>query len=314
METAASWAHARASAREARKRRAAARVVAPIRSAGRDPLSRRKVGWALSVAGAAAVLGAALLAHAFVLGGFYGVTAAFVSDKKPDPRNVPIELTMVTPPEPEPEPEPVAEPEAEPEPKPEPKPRPKPPVKPKPEKTAPPPPDPTDAPPEPPKDPPKKVRRIVGLNLESTAAGGDGPSFGVGNTRMGRSAETAEDPSAAKPIPKGSPPPAQRKATRAPVASGGPSIVKPKFAGPRLEPKYPDDYRAQGLEATVTVEIVIGADGRVKRSRIVSGSKHEKFQEAALLVAKKQRWVPAKRDGEPVEFTITIPYRFTLKD
>ena len=174
--------------------------------------------------------------------------------------------------------------------------------------------DPIDLPKEPPK-PPKKARRIVGLSLGSTTQGSGGPSFAVGNTRMGSTDRVAEDPRAAQRL---SPEPAaartNRRATRLPIGLGGGGLSKPKYAGRRLQPAYPEDYRAQNLETKVTVEVRIGPRGRVTKARVVSGSPYKKFEEAALKTARRQRWVPAKRDGKPIPYTITYTYFFTLKD
>ena len=50
--------------------------------------------------------------------------------------------------------------------------------------------------PPPPKTPPpsKAPPRVVGLDFESTSEGGGGPSFAVGNTREGKTADKAQNP------------------------------------------------------------------------------------------------------------------------
>jgi protein TonB len=310
------WAQKRARRRSDRRARAERRVAKPV-AAVKDPLWKPRRTFGARVLRGLLIVAAALFAHGAVLGSFFGANAVLGGKRTEDRGNEPIQVTMVEPPPPEPEPEPEVEaaPEPRPKPKPKPKPRPKRRRRPKPRKT-PPPPDPTDAPAEaepPPKK--KKARRIVGLNMSSTAKGGSGPAFAVGNTRMGRTAERAENPDDAQPLPKGRAPRRKnRRATRLPIGAGGPKLTKPKYAGPRLEPEYPDDYRAQNLEAKITLEVTIGADGRVKKARVVKGSPYEKFEAAALATARRQRWVPAQRGGEPVRYTITYAYFFKLKD
>lgn len=300
----------RSEARAARRAAAAARVAQPIEAPVADPLAAPRASFASRGAGLAGLLFAAFVAHGAVLGGFYGVNTVFGGpriDKKPEER---IELVVV---QPEPPPPPVEVPEPEPEAPEAPEPK-KPKPKPKPKKKVPPPPDPIDQPPEPKTPPKKKARRIVGLSLGSTTKGGSGPSFSVGNTRMGRTEDKAEDPNAAKPLPRAAAERSNRKASRLPIGLGGKKLKKPKYAGPRLEPAYPSDYRSQGLQAKITVEVKIGKNGRVSSARIVRGSAHKKFEVAALAAAKKQRWVPAKRGDEPIAYTLTYSYQFRVKD
>lgn len=315
------WREARAQARALRRARAQALATRPLAShAVPDPLARGRRTAASTLARVALTVLAALSAHGLVLGGFVFAHSMLGVSRGPDPRNVPIELVMVEPPPPppvEPEPAPEVEPEPEAPPAPEPKAPPKKRRERKPKAAPPPPQDPIDARPEPPPKRQKEVRRIVGLSLQSTVKGGSGPSFAVGNTRMGATDDTAQDPNAVEEdSPNGGPRAAQtnRRASRLPIGLGGRTVEKPKFAGPRLEPTYPEDYRAQNLEAKITLEVTIGPDGRVTKARIVSGSPYEKFEAAALAMAKKQRWVSAKRGGEPIPYTLTYSYFFTLKD
>ncbi len=212
---------------------------------------------------------------------------------------------MIETPPPPPEPEPALEPTPEPEPAPKPKARPRPP-----------PADPIDLPPEP-TPPPKQdpPRRIVGLSLESTTEGAGGPSFGVGNTRMGKTERIAEDPTEAKPLEKPAQKilPVNRAATRIPTASRS-VLVKPKPIGGMREAPFPDLYKAQGLEADVTVRVRIDREGRVSEAEVVSAAAQPEFNRVATATARAQRFEPATRDGQAIEFTITFTYRFRLVD
>lgn len=312
------WGQSQAAARRARVLRSKERARQPIREQGPDPLHHDGTGWGRRLGWVALVLLGAVATHAAVLGGFFGVSAAFGSHEPP-PKDAPIEVVMVSPPEPAPEPvevEPEAPeaPEAKaPAPKPEPKRRRRP------KKVEPPPPDPVDVPPPADTPPPKKkARRIVGLSLGSTVEGGGGPSFGVGNTRMGQTSRTAENADDVEQIRGEAQKPraasSNRKASRLPIGLGGPKLHKPKYAGVRIPARYPEEYRAQNLEAQITVEVAIGADGRVDKVRVVSGSKYKKFEEAAVAAAKRQRWVPAKRGDEPIPYTVTYSYYLRLED
>lgn len=257
----------------------------------------------------------ALAAHAAVLGLFFvgSSLAATLAPAPPKPKPLAVEIRTVPPPEPEaeppPQPEPEPEPEAKPAPKPQPKPKRRPKRRPKPEPEAvPPPADPIDAPPEPKKN--KKVRRIVGLSLGSTVKGGGGPSFAVGNTRMGRTGHTAEDPKAAKKLaPEAAPTTKQnRVATRIPTKQ---KTIKPKILK-RAVPSYPAQLKAQGVEAQLTVAVIVGANGKVKKAWVVKSSGYPAFDAAALAAARKTRWAPAKRGGKAVDYQLSFQTRFRL--
>lgn len=306
--------------RTARRERAVARVKKPIPPAlkAQDPLLRsestvsKKLGWL------GLIVVVALVLHVVVLVSF-GVAATLMKhdlgDELVDER---IEVAVIDTPPPAPEPEPEPEPEAAPEPEPEPAPE-KPKPKPKPKKeTEPPPPDPTDVPkdepPPPPSDKPPP-RRIVGVSLESTVSGGDGPSFATGNTRMGTTERTASDSKDVEALPKSAAPPPPAKANRAAtrVPTGGGKLVQPK-PKKKVKPPYPELYRAQNLEATVVIQLTVDPTGRPTNVRVVTPSPHEKFNEAALAAAKQMTFEPATKGGKPVPFTISVPFTFRLND
>lgn len=305
------WRQKQSAQRAEHRKRSEARVSRPVNNLTEDPLIKTISSKTFSSLKVTGLIGAAIGAHILVILGFFGASAVFGGTRVESPEEKPLEVVIVNVPEPEPivelepEPPPPPEPEPEPAPKPKKKPRPRP-------KRRPPPPDPVDVPPEPPPPQKKKPRRIVGLSLGSTTKGGGGPSFAVGNTRMGQTDTKAKKPEEIKKLtPKAI---KNRKATRVPIGLGGNGLSQPKYAGARLEPDYPDIYRAQNLEAKVTIEVTISPKGRVISARIVAGSPHPKFNKNALATARKQKWVPAKNNGTPIKFSITYSYFFTLKD
>jgi TonB family protein len=163
------------------------------------------------------------------------------------------------------------------------------------------------APPPSPSAPPP--RRIVGLSLESTVVGGNGPSFAVGNTRMGSTAGEAADPEVASVTPRGS---SNRKATRIPTGAGRAFTAPKKIA--TVDPDYPALLRSQGIEDDVVLRVDIGADGRVVDVAVVKASRHAALNEAAVSAAKAERYVPAKLNGQPVADTVKFTVRFRLND
>jgi protein TonB len=263
----------------------------------RDPLVRPKIRIAAGGAFVALLLVAAIGVHGAVIATAFVAGTAFARIVTA-PVYEPIEVSVVDAIE---EPEPPA-PQPEPEIAPEPKEKPR--------RAKPPPPDPIDPAPPPPERK-SEPRRIVGVSLSSTVRG-EGPSFAVGNTRMGKTADVAEDPEEVKPLPEAEKVLPNRQATRVPGASA--PVIKPKPIGGMREPPYPELYKARGLEADVTVRARIDRSGSVAEVEIVSPAAQPEFNRAARETASSQRFEPAMKDGAPIEWTITFTYRFRLVD
>lgn len=178
---------------------------------------------------------------------------------------------------------------------------------------------PPSAPPAPPsKTPPV---RVVGLSLESTTEGGDGPAFAVGNTRFGETATRAVAPKDVSPAPPGLDPKAveargpgasNQVATRIPVA--GVKYEKPQPHQGMLKPVYPPMLRSQGIEDHVMVLVVIDATGRVTSVKIIKPSQYAEFNESARIAAFAQKWDPATKNGVPFQQSLSYSYRFDLED
>lgn len=315
---------AKRAAWRARREAVAPREI-PAEVRAYDPLVHASYGGFANVGRIITVVIAAVVFHALVVGTLFGAKAiarAMQSDKVPV--DEPIEVTIVEPPPPAAEPPPaVVEPEAakteekapekpkEPEKKKEPE---------KPKEKLPPPPDPVNTPKndQPPPKNDKPARRIVGLNLESTTEGGSGPSFGVGNTRMGETEKVAQNPTDVAPTSKtlGTPEgtgPAEnvnQTATRIPTARA--KLVAATQKGGQVEAEYPEALRAQGVEADVVVRVNIDEKGKVVDVTVVAPSPYPELNEAAKAAAKKQEWNPATRDGVPVPTKQTYTFRFRI--
>lgn len=84
-------------------------------------------------------------------------------------------------------------------------------------------------------------------------------------------------------------------------------------ANPR--PSYPLAARRLGLEGRVLLEVVVAPDGRPTSVRVRESSGHEMLDDsAAETVRTRWRFVPARRDGVPVESTVTVPIRFRIRE
>lgn len=173
--------------------------------------------------------------------------------------------------------------------------------------------------PQPDEPPDEKRRAVVGITMSSTVTGGSGPSYAVGNTRMGQTG-SAQSTQKAEPLARGkrggasngsvdaSP---NRKATFIPTATA--SFTKPKRISQGTLP-YPESLKAKGIEGNVVVLIVINEAGVVQKVRVLKSSGYREFDSAALKAAKKELYRPAVRDGKAVEYNLKYTYRFRMID
>ncbi len=154
------------------------------------------------------------------------------------------------------------------------------------------PPDPTTADVPPPQTSPLPVRRVVGLNLESTIVGGGGAAFAVGNTRMGQTERVSADPNQVEALaPEFTP--ARRK------------IAEP--------PTYPSSLKAKAIEGDVGLRVDIDSQGQVMQVTVVEPSEYEEFNQAAVAAAKRSVYEPARANGVPVSQSIQFIVRFRVR-
>lgn len=78
----------------------------------------------------------------------------------------------------------------------------------------------------------------------------------------------------------------------------------------RVEPFYPKEALQQRVEGTVKICATVGQDGRVKNLRVLSGP--ASLTSAALSAAQYWRYVPALRNGDPIETDEDISIEFHL--
>jgi TonB family protein len=303
--------------RQATRERIHERVVHPIDTPRllRDPLDRHD-SRALSALAAIRLAVAAVVIHAGVIVGFAFVGHLVGEQGTYHPQERITVKIVETPPRPPPpvveeppiEPAPIV-PEFETVPPPK-----KPEVQPKaPTKMQ-------EAPvPSPTPEPAPVPRRIVGLDLESTVEG-NGPSFAIGTSRMGRTETRATDPEQARRAPTSQAAPAatiqpvagvQRVASHIPTRDA--QFEKPKRLKPN-RPEYPPALKAQGVQGDVVVRVDIAASGQVTNVTIVSSSGYAAFDAAAKQAAASERFAPALRDGIAVPFTLSYSYRFRIEE
>src|SRR5579862_2048436 len=78
----------------------------------------------------------------------------------------------------------------------------------------------------------------------------------------------------------------------------------------RVEPKYPQDARAQHIEGAVVLDVQIGEEGAVQDIAIVEGN--SELAEAAVEAVRHWRYRPYSVNGHPVGMQTRITVRFKL--
>ncbi len=105
-----------------------------------------------------------------------------------------------------------------------------------------------------------------------------------------------------------------------------PAPVAPPPAAPKVtaastsarsgcaEPEYPRDSLANEESGTVTLGLLIGADGKVKDSNIAKSSGYKALDRAAQKGLSLCTFKPATSDGQPVESWTKMQYVWKLSD
>ena len=79
-------------------------------------------------------------------------------------------------------------------------------------------------------------------------------------------------------------------------------------------PPYPMAARQLGLEGEVLLRVFVATDGRPTNVVILKSSGHPMLDEsAAQTVRTRWRFIPATRNGVPVDDTVQVPIRFRQK-
>ena len=111
--------------------------------------------------------------------------------------------------------------------------------------------------------------------------------------------------------------PARGGAGSAGAADGGagddPNSVAHADYARNPPPVYPNAARRREQQGTVTVRVLIGADGSVERAEVAESSGFDSLDDAALdTVRSRWRFVPARHGGLAVESWVLVPIRFAL--
>ena len=101
----------------------------------------------------------------------------------------------------------------------------------------------------------------------------------------------------------------QAKRPRRTVVPVSPGVINDK-AKEKVAPEYPKDAKAQKIEGTVEVEVLIDEGGKVIEAEAVKG--HQLLREAATTAAKQWKFKVIELSGNPVAFSGRITFKFNL--
>lgn len=125
----------------------------------------------------------------------------------------------------------------------------------------------------------------------------------------------APQPPAAAPdgpveVPMAPGEPGEEPALEGPLAALPPGAQPPVLLR-RVDPRYPETARRQGIAGEVVLRVVVEDDGAVGDVDVVAGAPAG-LTEAAAEAVRAWRYEPARVDGRPVSVYKTIRVRFSL--
>lgn len=179
-----------------------------------------------------------------------------------------------------------------------------------------------------PKGTPLQQRVVAATAPAGPGAGGGGTT--VVNPDKGVAPGTLVGPPAAKATPTpgngggGAPIPAttpKPETTPTPAPPPAP-VVTPKPHVPVVtevattynpSPTIPDDLRGASLDTTVTAQFMVSPEGSPTDVKIIKSSGNDELDSAALDTAKKWRFKPATRDGQPIESRVILHIEFEVQ-
>jgi protein TonB len=133
-------------------------------------------------------------------------------------------------------------------------------------------------------------------------AAGDGPREAAGGLTA-----AATSPGDAPPQPRGGVDP------RLEFEDADPTLVAAQADTGNRTPPYPDEAYQYNEEGTVVLRLHIASDGRVERVEIKQSSGSPWLDEAAQKTLGTWRFLPARRDGQPVRTYRDQPVHFLLQ-
>lgn len=113
--------------------------------------------------------------------------------------------------------------------------------------------------------------------------------------------------------------PAVAAKQEAPVVQEPPVVQEvvepPRFGAAYLHnpaPSYPSISRRVGEEGRVMLRVLVSKNGDAEQVDIEASSGFSRLDQAALEAVKKWRFIPAKRNNQPISAYVIVPIQFTL--
>ncbi len=93
---------------------------------------------------------------------------------------------------------------------------------------------------------------------------------------------------------------------------GGREVDRKAIVTAKPQARYTSEARAQNLEGTVRLRAVLAASGKVEDISVVTGLPYG-LTESAIKAARRLKFKPAMKDGQPVSMWVTLEYVFILE-
>lgn len=97
-------------------------------------------------------------------------------------------------------------------------------------------------------------------------------------------------------------------------------VIEDKYEEPRFgvsylnnpAPDYPSMSRRQGEEGRVLMSVLVSAEGMAEEVQIEKSSGSDRLDNAAMTAVKRWRFIPAKKNNQPISAYVLVPIKFSL--
>ena len=77
-------------------------------------------------------------------------------------------------------------------------------------------------------------------------------------------------------------------------------------------PDYPSMSRRQGEEGRVLMKVLVSASGAAEDVQVEKSSGSDRLDNAAVSAVKRWRFIPAKKNNQPLSAYVLVPIKFSL--
>ena len=84
------------------------------------------------------------------------------------------------------------------------------------------------------------------------------------------------------------------------------------FESLRRKCTYPWAAKILKMEAEILIWVLVNVEGNVVETHIVKGADNTVFAQEVTAVVEATKWIPASREGKPVEVGMYIPFKFKI--